>query len=120
MFQEIFKFSYQRNGLQAVGWYIVILVILLLVIAIFSALFGFGGPTNNWNEFISGMRFGVRIAVVAVLILGILLIKDRPKNVKNVLLLLGAAAITAFLGAVLGLIPLAVLTTCPLSNSTQT
>lgn len=114
MFQELMNFSYRRTALQALSWYLVFLLIGLVVagVAYFLALvvslsFGEGVP--------KGFPIGRIVIVPYHIILGILLLWNRPRDVANVLLALAGTVLSVLFGALGGLIPLAVLTTRPIA-----
>jgi len=127
MFRQLMNFSYQRAALQAVGWYLMFLLIGILVWTIIAAIFwSFGGvapprpiPPGNVRETV---RFLTLLAYPTVLAFA--LVRSRWTWL-NILLAVLAPMLSAFAGVLLsvfagllsGLIPLAVLTTRPIQKS---
>jgi hypothetical protein len=116
MFRELMNFSYQRTALQAVGWYLAFFFMGLLVGAIVGAIVGMGAAS-----FAEGVQRGARASLFFIIpyhiLLALALLWSRWKSVLNIFLALLAILLSVFLGALGGLIPLAVLTTRPRQKS---
>jgi len=112
MFAEIMNFSYRRNWLQAVGWYLMFLVIGIVLGAVVGRMAGIA-TTSFAEGFDIGNKAGQLSAIPYHIVLATLLLWQRPKDATNILLALAGVAISALLGALGGLIPLAVVATRP-------
>jgi hypothetical protein len=110
MFQSLTDFSYQRSALQAVGFYIVYLILTIILGAIAGVVFGIS--TSNLGSDI-GQKVGMITAILVVLTLSFRII--QAKKLLNKYFYVGLAvlsAVVAFLGGgLLGLIITAYLTT---------
>ena len=124
MFRDLMKFSYRRTPLQAFGWYLVFLLI-SVVLAVFVHDFVLKLRPHGAANLIKAFEEGYQsvsfleaevINAVCVVVLGAMLLWNRPKNAVNILLVVGGLGLSALAGAVAGLIPLAVLTTRPSST----
>jgi TPR repeat protein len=119
MFQELVNFSYRRTPLQALGWYFIFLLIAMVLVGALTAVVP--GNSSTFSEgFAKGARVGQIVAVPYHFTLGILLIWSRPKDVANILLVLAGMVLSLLLAAIGGLIPLAVLTTRPVTARSRT
>ena len=117
MFAGIFDFGRRRTGLQALGWYLVFLLIFLpiggiagLVAASFNGASGFG------EGYQAGARVGPFVGIVYVTGVAIALLWRRDKDPLSLALIVLGVALSFVLGAMGGLIPLAFLTTRPVSE----
>jgi hypothetical protein len=112
------NFSYQRSPLQAVGWYVIFLLFGLLIGAIIGAI-----AANGTTTFAEGMQRGMLISRYFVIpyhiVVAVALLWSRWKSVLNIFLALFAILLSTLLGALGGLIPLAVLTTRPRQKSSE-
>jgi hypothetical protein len=110
MFKSLTDFSYQRSPLQAVGFYIIYLVLTILAGAIAGMLFGLS--TTNL-EVDNGQKVGMITAILVVLCLSFLIL--QAKKLLNNYFYVGLAALSAVVaflgGGLLGLIITAYLTT---------
>jgi hypothetical protein len=110
MFHDLMNFAYKRSALQALGWYLMFFIFgLLVIVAVTQAIVL---ATSDFG-FDTGLRLGNFVAIPYTAVLGGLLLWYRPKTALNVILLLSGVALASFLGLVLGLLPLAILTTRP-------
>ena len=112
MFRQLMNFSHQRTALQAFGWYLTFLLIGIAIGGLAGAIWSTGSASFS-EAFERAMPIGQLIAVPYHIILGILLLWSRSKGVANIGLVLASVLLSALLGALGGLIPLAVLTTRP-------
>jgi Mn2+/Fe2+ NRAMP family transporter len=119
MFRELMNFSYRRTPLQAFGWYLIFLLIGLVVGALAGVVVGIGS-TSFTEGFQRGVPAGQIVIIPYHIILGILLLWNRPKGAANILLALAGVVLSVLLGALGGLVPLAVLTTRRSNNSPNT
>jgi len=112
MFAELMNFSYQRTKLQALGWYVIFLIIGLAIFLVLGRFVDFiiSDPAQAYKVGFAIGQFG---AIPYHILLGTLLIWHRKKDAANILLLLGGIVLSTILGALGGLIPLAALTCRP-------
>jgi hypothetical protein len=112
MFQELMNFSYQRTKLQALGWYLIYLLIGLVIAFVLGRCIDFI-ITDPERAFQVGFVVGQFSAIPYNILLGTLLIWHRMKEGVNILLVLAGIVLSIILGFPGGLIPLAVLTCRP-------
>jgi len=105
MFKKLTDFSYKRTTQQAIGFYIAYFVATILVAMILSGIFA--------SDFSGGAKIGSQLAIVVSLVLGFYVIQQKKltKNFNYILLVILAGVLSLFGGALLGLIPVAYLTT---------
>ena len=100
--------------MQAIGWYFVFLLSGMLLGGIAGFITHVVATSTSFGE---GFRRGISVGQIVIIPytigLGILLVWNRPKNAVNILLVVSGAALSILLGALGGLIPLAVLTSRP-------
>lgn len=118
MFRELMKFSYRRTPLQAFGWYLTFFLIgIVLAVLVSYPVFVVGVRTESERVL---LMLGLVQQVTNVLyhvVLGAALLWNRPKNVINILLVLGGVVMAGAIGLSVvldiagGLIPFAALTT---------
>ncbi|MDR3373942.1 MAG: hypothetical protein P4L98_09460 [Ancalomicrobiaceae bacterium] len=124
MFSQIFDFSVRRTPLNALGWYIVFVVLgVLLVIAAAGLIIAMaivtGGNlssavgTGMSGPFKSGVSIGEYLNIAYTSIVAILLLMKKQKSPLNVALYVLSVVLSILLGAIPALIPLAVTTTRP-------
>jgi hypothetical protein len=115
MFIKLFEFSFTRNTKQAIGFYIAWFVILAVASGLFSAaVIPFLGGTTFREGFSEGVKIGSSFVIIADTFFAFWIVKSkRSFSVTNVALAFLAGALSIFGGAVLGLIPIAYLTTRP-------
>ena len=113
MFAEIMNFSYQRTSKQAVGWYLMYLVIGVVSGFAIGQVAGMAGATLE-----DAMRIGLRTGQVWAILyhvpLAVLLLWHRAKDASSIMLALAAIVLSVLLGGVGGLIPLAILSRRPI------
>jgi hypothetical protein len=111
MFQEIMNFAYQRTTKQAIGWYLMYFVICVVMgFAVGRIAGAASSPADAANI---GMIAGQLSAIPYHIALGILLLRHRAKSASNVVLVLVSVVLSVALGALGGLIPLALLSRRP-------
>ncbi len=121
MFKQTFNFSYQRHGFkEALGFYVVHLIIAMMLGMVLGALWG-GGQGSFAQGFQKGVRAGQIIAVIYSLGLALLILikKQILGGAKNLFLALLAGILAALSGGLLGLVPAAYLTTLPAKQAGQ-
>jgi len=112
MFAELMNFSYRRTKLQALGWYIIFLLIGLVIGFVSGRMVDFI-IKDPQEAFKVGLVVGQFSAIPYHILLGTLLIWNRKKDGGNIMLLLGGIVLSVILGALGGLIPFAALTCRP-------
>lgn len=110
MFKNLTKFKVKRNLKEAIGFYIAYLVFVVLVSVVAATLAGMVTGNDNF-EF--GVRIGTMVAILTSLALSFAILKERnlQNNFVYVLLALVAGVLAYFGGGLLGLIPVAYLST---------
>jgi len=111
MFKDLTKFGTHRTTNQAIGFYIAYLIATMLVAMIAAGLFGAGA--SNSDAFATGVRIGSAVAILISVGLAYMVIQARKLGgeFKNILIGLLAGVLAYFGGGLLGLIPVAYLTT---------
>lgn len=123
MFSHLSDFKYSRTRKEALGFYFAYLLLLVVVGGILAVVLVPSDVTTEAEAFEAGAKIGTRFAPIAVLSLGILLLHAKKTlfKFKNMLLLALAGLLAIIGGGLLGLIPVAYLsTTQALEGSTQT
>lgn len=108
MFSKLTDFGVKRDTQQAVGFYLAYLVAIIVIAMIAAVLVApIGGG------YLIGVRVGSNVAVVGSLVLSFLVLqkKNLLNDFKFLLIGLLAGLLAFFGGGVLGLIPVAYLTT---------
>jgi TIR domain-containing protein len=114
MFAEIMNFSYQRTSKQAFGWY---LMYLLIGIVIGLAVGQIATMANTIEGAARvGLAAGQLSAIPYHLALAVLLIWHRAKDASGIMLILASIVLSVWLGALGGLIPLAILSRRPVMD----
>jgi hypothetical protein len=129
LFQKLADFSYQRNFKEAIGFYIAYLVLVMciggIVGGIIGLLFGNGGTlSSDLVSLISRVAGLCALALVAGIGYFQLRAKGFTQRFEFILLVVISIGITLYGGGMLGLIPLAFLSTRtssarPLISSTE-
>jgi TIR domain len=115
MFGEIMNFNYQRSAKQAFGWYLMYLLVGIVIGGVSGYLVGLLTKGSEQGSNV-GLLAGQFSAVPFNILLGTLLIWHRKKDAPNLLLVLAGAILSAFAGALGGLIPLAFLSNRPVEK----
>ena len=119
MFNNLFDMSYKRTGLQALGFYIVYLIMLVFAGGLLTAVIGtiLHPGLNTFNEgYKVGLALGRYIApsfialCVAVISITILIKRNIYTNILAIFLFFISVGICFLFGAIIGLIPLSILT----------
>ena len=105
MFKDLFNFKKERNGSEALGFYLAFFGILLISAGVLGALL--------MLDFNASVIVGQRFAIIACIALSFVVLykKNQLKNYGLVIVALLSGICAAFSGALLGLIPVAYLTT---------
>ncbi len=110
MFSHLSDFGYKRSGLQAVGFYIVYLILTIITAAVGGIFFGMASGSNNFGL---GQKIGMIVSILFAMIFSFLILQS--KKMLNNYMYIGlaiAAGVLAYLGGgLLGLIIPAYLTT---------
>ena len=109
MFNELFVFEKQRSGIQAVGFYL----FYLLVVIVVGALLGLLGSIFAGTDFAGGVMLGQIGAVLVCLALSFLVLfkKNKLRNAGLLVIALLSGVGAYLLGGFLGLAATAYLTT---------
>ncbi|MFH1389762.1 MAG: hypothetical protein ABIH56_03455, partial [Candidatus Margulisiibacteriota bacterium] len=114
MFKKLFDYGYERNIIEAIGFYIAYFIIVVIGASLFTAIvermFRIFGVVMSYGASASA---GNLIAIVTTIILVIVVVKEKKAFKHFGFILLGATAaiLSYYGGAVVGLIPIAYLTT---------
>lgn len=105
MFKHLVDFSYKRNTKEAFGFYLAYLLLGLVIGGLAGSLFG--------QDFNSGVIAGAYSSAVMLFVVGGLILskRERYKKFAFILLVFLSVLMSRFGDAILGLIPLAYLTT---------
>ena len=106
MFKKLFDLGYKRNTTEALEFYLVYFVLILIGSAVVTYLIGA-------QDFQRGLRAGTFFAATIVLALSLVILSKRRlvSHLNYLLLGLFSVVLAVIGGALLGLIPLAVLST---------
>ena len=112
IFSEAMNFSFERNWLQAIGFYLIYLVIGMLLFATLGALagkvlvlMGYQGD-DIFNITNIGGQF---VTIPYQLMLAVLLLRKRKKEPINLMLTIASVLLSVVSGSLGGLIPVAIL-----------
>ena len=113
MFSQLMNFSYRRTPSQAFGWYLIFLFTGIAVVGgAISHFVATGAQISFIEAFKRWVVDGQFTEFPYHIILGVLLLWNRPKNAMNILLVVSSILLLAApFGGLPGLIPLAALTT---------
>jgi hypothetical protein len=113
MFQRLGDFGMKRTALQAVGFYIVYLVLILVIVELLAVALSVvsGVPDSGAYQFGVGVGAIGAACVCAFLSYRILNDKRLLKNFSSIVYLIATAALALLGGGVIGLILVAFLTT---------
>ena len=109
MFKKLTEFSYKRTALEAVGFYLAWLVLLLLTGALAGVFIGSAVPPEKALSY--SLIAGQTLAFVMCPTLSGLILAQKKLYSFGYILLVILTGFVALLGAVCGLIPAAFLTT---------
>ena len=115
MFSNIFDFSYERTGLQALGFYLCQLIVFLLlagaVLGFFMAMGGMGKTFESQQE--AAKVLGPLLGLSHALVVTIFMLKAKNLDTSRNHVLVGALAVLlgGLAGPLLSLIPVAWLST---------
>ena len=111
MFKKLFDFGHKRTKLQALGFYIAYLALIAVIAALLASIMSLLSASTSSFEL--GARVGIVVGVSGVLILAFLVLSKKKLLNKFGYLLLGllSGILTLFGGGLIGLIPVAYLTT---------
>ena len=113
MFSKLSDFKYSRTGTEALGFYLAYLLLLVVFGGILAVVLVPSDITTEAEAFEAGAKIGTRFVPMAVLTLGILLLHAKKTlfEFRNMLLLVLAGFLAIIGGGLLGLIPVAYLST---------
>jgi ABC-type sugar transport system permease subunit len=109
-FHDLINFGFRRNWLQAIVWYALFVAIGAVLGAIVGMIIGMiANPTEELGHMVGQLTM-----IPYVILLGALLLYGRDKGLVNIFLVIAALVLVVPLGALGGVLPLAVLSTRPL------
>jgi len=113
MFRDVFTFAVKRTAAQALTFYIFWVVLTVIFAAVVSGFVASGATTSASASFDLGVHIGSAIAIAFSVLLSLLtLIAKKKTNSPVAWVMFVLAAVLSYLGgALLGMIPLAYLTT---------
>lgn len=111
MFQKLVEFDYQRSFKEAFGFYLAYLLVVILLGGLMGGAVGIF-ITSEEALFLT-MRMGALAAVITSLVLSFLILKEKNLlgDFKYIVAGLMSGILALFGGGLLGLIPVAFLTT---------
>lgn len=111
MFKNLFNFAYKRSLVEAVGFYLAHLILIILIGGLLAALLAF--PLGRIDDFNFGLKVGTAFATLYILVISALVIKNKGLlGDFDYVVMIFISGVLAFLGGgLLGLIPIAFLTT---------
>ncbi|HUW97477.1 MAG TPA: hypothetical protein VMV40_01355 [Acidiferrobacter sp.] len=111
MFKGLLSFGMVRTPLQAFGFYVAYLLVGVLIGALAGGLSAVAGGTPGVSNFALGLRYGAVAGTIYVAAIGITVVAKKNLGFGYYLLALLGAIMALFGGALLGLIPVAFMTT---------
>lgn len=115
MFNELTNFALTRGSKEAFGFYCAYFLLIIIGAMAFSAAVGglFFQNMNPEHGFLLGQRIGAVVALIACMFLAyrVLESKQLMKNFSSYMYLVATALFALLGGALLGMIPVAYLTT---------
>ena len=109
MFSNLTNMNYKRSVIQAIGFYIASLFLIILASialgAVAEVVFGMGYDV--------GVKIGIMVAVLATLLLSVLIAKSKNiiKDFKVIVVIIAAPLVSVFAGGIGGLLFVSYLTT---------
>jgi hypothetical protein len=116
MFKQLFNFGFQRTALQAFGWYLFFLLLAVLL-GMVAGIVAFSLGYVSANDFVGSMHVGERVAPVIPMMVGVVLLLEKPFTPTSVIVTLVAFGLAFLFGWFGAGIPLAFLTTRPSRES---
>lgn len=112
MFRQMFNFGFQRTALQALGWYLFFFLVAVLL-GMVAGIVAYSLGYVSADDFVGSMRIGERVAPVLPMMVGVVLLLEKPFTPTSVIVTLVAFALAFLFGWFGAGIPLAFLTTRP-------
>ncbi len=111
MFKDLMVFDKQRNIKQAIGFYLAFLALGMVATIPFAVVFA--------DDIAGGIKTGARIGIAMAILLAVVIAKQKQLLTQfgTIVTIVMAGALAAFGGMLLGLIPVAYLTTRERNNS---
>lgn len=111
MFKNLVDLGYKRTPKEAIGFYLAYLLLNIVIGAVLGGVFHSGNSISS--SFSSGVLIGQYGTIITQLIIGILILSKRKryKSFTYIIIVLLSILLSEFGGALVGLIPLAYLTT---------
>lgn len=113
MFKELTNFAHKRTGSQAFGFYIAYLVLLMLLGGILAFVLVPSDVQTEAEAFEAGAAIGAKFAPIAVVTIGVLVAQAKKMlgSFQAIFMIVLAGVLAIAGGGLLGLIPVAYLTT---------
>ena len=119
MFEDIFVFEKQRTPQEALGFYIVYVIMGVTMLMLFGVMFGFFFDAHNPELFEKARRYGQITASSYAFFISLIVVHfKKAYNVKTILFII-LSAVFGWFAIFFGLIPTAYLTTQPNNASTS-
>jgi hypothetical protein len=111
MFKHLTDFAYKRSFKEAIGFYLAYLFLIILLAALLGGLMGLIAGQEDSFEF--GLRVGNIVAIVVTMGISLLILRKKGflGNFGYIILIILSGLLAFFGGGLLGLIPVAFLTT---------
>ncbi len=115
MFKNLADFGFNRSTSQAVGFYFAYLLLLMLLAGLSAGILLSSDAMTAEEGFQEGTVIGTKLAPIAVLVVAGLVLRGKNlyRDYKYILLTVLAGLVSILGGAILGLIPVAYMTTRP-------
>jgi len=116
MFKKLMDFSYKRTALEAIGFYLAYFLFFLFTLAIIGGFHSaLTHPTSQQETLQTGHKIGLVFSVILCPLISFVILAKKKllNNVFYIIVALLSGLLALPLGAILGLIPAAFLTTRP-------
>ena len=111
MFKHLTNFGFQRTGLQAFGMYLAYGLVNILFAFLAGMVLGMLNPAASFDD---GLRLGTLVVIITCLVFGSLVIRAKGlMNFKSIAFVILAGVLAGLGGTLLGMIPVAYLSTLP-------
>ncbi|MBU0978798.1 hypothetical protein KKF92_03170 [Patescibacteria group bacterium] len=115
MFKQLTDFGFQRNKKQALGFYLAYLLLIMLVGGVVAGVLFPSDVSTVEDGFAVGATIGAKVGPILVLAIAVLVLKGKNffSKFNYIILSILAGLLSLFGGGLLGLIPIAYMTTKP-------
>ena len=124
MIKKLAEFGYVRSPLEAVGFYVVWLIVLMVSAGLVAMAIGsiiLGSAATPEDSLVTGIRIGTVIGVLFSVMLSMLIAhrKKLLQDMVTLLLIVASGLVATFGGGLLGMIIPAYLSTRPIKGTTM-